>query len=189
MKYEIPAILFAGGKSSRMGRDKALLPFAGYKTLSEYQYARLSKIFKHVYISAKENKFNFQTQVITDKYTESSPLVGIVSVFETLDADEVFILSVDAPFVNQFVIDTLMKNRGDADVIIARSENGKQPLCGIYTRAVLSFAQEHMHAEDHKIGNLLKKVHTKIVDFEDDSLFINMNHPHEYEKALKELES
>jgi len=37
------AIIFAGGKSSRMGRDKALLPFGGYDTLTEYQYRRLSQ--------------------------------------------------------------------------------------------------------------------------------------------------
>lgn len=188
MKYDIPAILFAGGKSSRMGKDKALLPFAGYTTLSEYQYERLAKLFKEVYISAKENKFDFEAPLIPDRYETSSPLVGIVSVFETLDVDEVFILSVDAPFVNKNIISELLKNREGHDAIIAKTESGRQPLCGIYKRSVLDVALKNLKEDDHRIGNVLNKVATKFVYFEDDSAFRNLNHPHEYEEALNSLD-
>jgi len=58
---DIPCVIFAGGKSSRMGEDKSLLPFSSFKTLTEFQLSRLSKIFKNVYISTKEkNKFEFK---------------------------------------------------------------------------------------------------------------------------------
>ena len=187
MQFNIPAVLFAGGQSSRMGQDKALLPFAGYETLSEYQYSRLSKYFKHVYISSKEDKFDFQAEIIFDRYPESSPLVGLASVFETLEADTVFILSVDAPFVNEEVIETLIKHLGDADTVIARTPGGKQPLCGIYRRSILPFVQESIENNQHKIGNVLQKVLTKYVDFKDEALFMNLNHPHEYEAAVQNL--
>jgi molybdopterin-guanine dinucleotide biosynthesis protein A len=117
----------------------------------------------------------------------ASPLVGIISVFENLDADEVFILSADAPFVDEKVIDTLMQNRKDHDAVIARTESGKQPLCGIYRRSVLPVAQENFKADDHRIGNLLNRVDTKFVFFEDDTVFSNLNHPHEYEEAVKRI--
>ena len=120
IKYNIPLIIFAGGKSSRMGQDKALLPFGKYKTLSEFQHKRLSKLFKKVYISAKTNKFDFEANIIEDKYKESSPLVGIISVFETLNVDKVFILSVDAPFVNKETIDKLMHSNNRFDAVIAK---------------------------------------------------------------------
>ena len=187
MPYDIPAVLFAGGQSSRMGRDKTLLPFSGYRSLSEFQYERLGKLFKTVYISAKNNKFDFQAELIEDRYEVSSPLAGIVSVFESLDADEVFILSADAPFVDEKVIDTLMQNREGHDAVIAQTESGKQPLCGIYRRSVLPVAQENLKANDHRIGNLLNRVDTKFVFFEDDAVFSNLNHPHEYEEALKRI--
>ncbi len=187
MKYNIPAILFAGGKSSRMGKDKALLPFAGYPSLSEFQYKRLSRLFKEVYISAKENKFDFEAPLIPDRYEASSPLVGIVSVFETLDADEIFILSVDAPFVNEEVISELLKNREGHDAIIAKTESGRQPLCGIYKRSVLELASKYLKQDLHRIGSVLNNVDTKFVFFEDDSVFTNLNHPHEYEEALKSI--
>ena len=185
MKYNIPLIIFAGGKSSRMGQDKALLPFGGYNTLSEFQQVRLSKLFKKVYISAKENKFDFDVNIIEDNYNDNSPLVGIISIFETLKVDKVFILSVDAPFVNKKVIDKLINSNNRFDAVVAKSKSGVQPLCGIYKRSILPIAQEHLKSKNHRLHSLLKKVETQFVPFEDDALFLNLNHPHEYEKAQK----
>jgi molybdopterin-guanine dinucleotide biosynthesis protein A len=183
MKYNIPLIIFAGGKSSRMGQDKALLPFGEYKTLSEFQHERLSKLFKKVYISAKENKFDFDVNVIEDRHKESSPLVGIISVFETLKVDTIFILSVDAPFVNREVIDKLIHSNNRFDAVIAKSKSGIQPLCGVYKRSVLPMAQENLKEGNHRLRSLLKKVDTQFVPFPEDALFTNLNHPHEYEEA------
>ena len=180
IKYNIPLIIFAGGKSSRMGQDKALLPFGGYNTLSEFQHKRLSKLFKKVYISAKENKFDFKANIIEDNYKEHSPLVGIITIFETLNVDKVFILSVDAPFVNKEVIDKLIHSNNRFDAVVAKSKSGIQPLCGVYKRSVLPVAQKQ---------SLLKKVDTQFVPFTEDALFINLNHPHEYEKAQKSVTS
>jgi len=189
MKYNIPLIIFAGGKSSRMGQDKALLPFGGYNTLSEFQQVRLSKLFKKVYISAKENKFDFEANIIEDKYKDNSPLVGIISIFETLNVDKVFILSVDAPFVNKEVIDKLINSNNRFDAVVAKSKSGVQPLCGVYKRSVLPIAQEHLKGKNHRLTSLLKKVDTQFIPFKDDALFLNLNHPHEYEKAQRSVTS
>ena len=187
--YEtMPLVLFAGGKSSRMGRDKSLLPFAGYESLSLYQQSRFLPYFKTVYISSKTDKFDFDANVILDRYEVSSPLVGIVSVFETLaTVEKVFILSVDAPFVSMEIIDRLYDAAEGYDAVIAKTKSGRQPLCGLYKRSVLSSAKDNLEKNDHRIGNLLEKVNTKVVFFEEDGAFANLNHPHEYEEALHRL--
>lgn len=186
MKYTIPAVIFAGGKSSRMGRDKALLPFAGFDSLAQYQYTRLQKLFEKVYLSAKEEKFDFDAALIPDRYETSSPLSAILSVFETLDVDEVFILSVDAPFVNKKVIGEVLKeNEEEADAVIARSPSGLEPLCGIYKRSLLPLAEEYFRADRHRLTQLLKEKKSKIVVFDEDDPFLNLNHPHEYEEVFK----
>jgi len=181
------AVIFAGGKSSRMGEDKALLPFGESTTLTEYQYKKLNKIFHTVFISAKKNKFDFKCQVIADIYEESSPLVGILSLFKSCEAlDSVFILSVDAPFVDKSIIDTLMQaDNKDFDAIIAKSPDGLQPLCGIYKKSILEQAQLQYDKGNHKLQDLLRIVQTKVVMFEDNAPFSNLNHPEEYKKALK----
>ena len=180
------AVIFAGGKSSRMGKDKALLPFGNYTTLSEFQYEKLNTLFSKVYLSAKENKFDFDCSVITDRYDESSPLVGIISIFETLEVEEVFILSVDAPFVNQTVIEAMYKqDEGNNDVIVAQSPSGTQPLCGIYKRSILPLAYQQLEKNNHKLHDLLSLVKTLYVPFEEDKPFSNLNHPEEYREALQ----
>ncbi len=188
MKHRMPAIIFAGGKSSRMGQDKALLPFGGFGTLAQYQYERLQKYFDEVYISTKDEKFDFKAPLIHDRYTVHSPLAGIVSVFETLKHDNVFILSVDAPFVDNSVITKLMEeDEAQYDTVIARTEDGLQPLCGIYKRSILTLAREQLQQNSHRLGYLLQQAKSHEVFFEDEMLFSNLNHLHEYEAACGQL--
>jgi molybdopterin-guanine dinucleotide biosynthesis protein A len=187
MKFDT-AVIFAGGKSSRMKRDKALLPFGGYRTLTEYQYRKLSKIFNRVYISTKSDKFDFKANMIFDNSTIFSPLVGIISIFETLNLDEVFIISVDIPFINSNIIEKLYSNNSiESDIVVAKSKNGIEPLCGIYKRDVLDVAKINLKNGTHKLKILLNSLNTKIVDFNLDSEFLNLNTPQTYFKSLNEI--
>lgn len=180
--YDIPAVIFAGGKSSRMGTDKALLPFGDYPTLSEFQHHKLAQLFSQVYMSAKEHKFDFACKVIEDRYAESSPLVGIISIFETLDVDEVFILSVDAPLVDVNVIKKMFLNNKSTDAVIAQSPNGVEPLCGIYRRSILPFAQKHLAQNNHRLTALLKVADIQMISFDNNAPFTNLNTQEEYQK-------
>ena len=185
MNFYKHAVIFAGGKSSRMGKDKSLLPFGEETTLAQYQYEKLKKVFHSVYFSAKNKKFDFNAQVILDNYPESSPLVAILSTFETLDLDAIFILSVDAPFVDEKVIQEIIENDAEnIDVIVAKSPSGLQPLCGLYKKSVLPSARQQYEKGNHKIKDLLNSVRTKTVEFKEDNPFANLNHPEEYKKAF-----
>ena len=190
MKRAISAIIFAGGKSSRMGKDKSLLPFDTYPTLAEYQHAKLSKLFENVYISAKEDKFDFECRVIKDIFTDASPLIGLISIFETLQIDEVFILSVDAPFVDEETIERLLEhNESKYDIVVAKSPSGVQPLCGIYKRSILPLAYAQLEKDNHKVGALLDLASTCLVTFKEDKPFTNLNHPEEYQEAINSFEN
>ncbi len=186
MKQTIPAVIFAGGKSSRMGTDKATLPFGNYGSLAEYQYRRLKKIFRNVYIGSKTEKFDFDAPLILDRYAASSPMSGLVSAFETLEgAEAIFVLSVDAPFIDKTVITALLDAERHADAVIARCCQKVQPLCGLYRRSCLPYAKSALEADKHKMGMLLDAFDTYYVDFEEREAFLNLNHPEEYEAALK----
>lgn len=181
----IPLIIFAGGKSSRMGQDKALLPFGGYPSLAEFQYHKFAPYFKHIYLSSKTDKFDFDCNIIRDTQHTSSPLVAILSVFETLAVDEIFVLSVDAPFVDITVIEKVLKKREEAvDIVVAQSPSGIQPLCGSYKRTMLALASSQVAEENHKLRDLLALAQTKQVMFKEDLPFANLNKPQEYQEAL-----
>jgi len=188
LKYTIPAVIFAGGKSSRMGEDKALLPFQNYATFSEFQYQKLQQWFEEVYLSAKTKKFPFSSKVIKDTCKESSPLVGLISVFEQLESDAIFILSVDAPLVNEAIVKKLWdayKKETNIHAIIAQSPSGLQPLCGIYKKSILPYAKTNLGNNKHSLKALLNEYPTKSVLFKDDTPFTNVNTQDEYLRLLR----
>jgi len=185
MKFDAVAVIVAGGKSTRMQKDKALLPFGELSSLAQFQYARLSQLFSEVYLSSKSNKFDFEVRVIEDKYEVSSPLVALISIFETLTFDEVFVLSVDAPFVDKSVMIKLYEEAElCSDIIVVKSKNGLEPLCAIYRRTFLKKAKIALSNNRHKLHALFDELTVQSVEVEED-VFMNLNYPHEYEEALK----
>ncbi len=186
--FDLPCVIFAGGKSSRMGQDKALLPFASYSTLTEYQYERLSKIFTSVYIVTKDaSKFHFQANFIEDaKDIEVfAPTAGFLALFQTITSKRFFVLSVDAPFIDTPIIKKLIDADSDtSDATIAKTDDGIQPLCGIYHRSLAQTFEQMLQEENHKLGLMLHNANTNFVYFSDKKHFLNCNHPHEYQEAI-----
>ena len=191
--FDIPCVIFAGGKSSRMGEDKSLLPFDGFDTLTHFQLSRLSKLFSKVYISCKtKDKFDFlkeneEASFIEDVKTNSAyaPTAGFVAIFEELNDESFFALSVDAPFVSEKEIKKIIdSDTSDMDATVAKTEFGIQPMCGIYHRSLASEFNDMLKNYNHKLGFLLKNSKTNYIYFDDEKPFLNLNHPHEYKEAL-----
>ncbi len=186
---DIPCVIFAGGKSSRMGEDKALLPFGAEHTLTQYQLSRLQKIFTAVYISCKNSdKFDFEANFIEDDDTHNvyAPTAGFAAIYKTLQAERFFVISVDTPFVGEKeIIKLLSEDNTNFDATIAKTSFGSHPLCGIYHHSLAKKFSHMLQANNHKLGLLLKNSNTKFVHFDDEQAFTNINHPHEYKEALK----
>lgn len=187
--FELPCIIFAGGKSSRMGRDKALLPFGGVPTLAQYQYDRLAPLFSAIYLSVRDTApFPADLPTISDPpgFDGYAPTAGFVAAFRALEAERIFVISVDTPFINAPVIAALLEaDRDELDAVIARTPEGIHPLCGIYRRRLLPRFDAMASSCDHKLGKMLESSHVVYVDFESEERFDNLNHPHEYDAALK----
>jgi molybdopterin-guanine dinucleotide biosynthesis protein A len=188
---DTPCVIFAGGKSSRMGEDKSLLPFGSHKTLTEFQLHRLSKIFSNVAISCKRrDKFDFEATFIEDPQSSQTfaPTAGFVGVLHAMACERFFAISVDAPFIDEKIIEALFDaDTPNTDATIAHSPHGMEPLCGIYHRSLLSEFEKMLQEDNHKLGMLLKNAKTTFVSFDDAKPFANLNHPEEYQEALKLL--
>lgn len=185
--FNLPCILFAGGKSSRMGQDKSLLPFGGYSSLAQFQYNRLSKLFSTVYISAKSReKFDFNPDVIEDpEHCDFAPTAGFVAAFEAISQQRIFVLSVDTPFVEDEIIKILIDaDKPHYDAVIPKTPLGTHPMVGIYHRSLLGELKRMLNEGDHRLGKLLAFAKTHYVEFSSEDPFLNLNHPSEYEKAI-----
>lgn len=188
MIQNIPCVILSGGKSSRMGEDKSLLSFREFPTLIEYQYNKLSKIFQNVYISSKTNKFDFPCNIIYDTNVIYSPMVALSSIFQTLQDEQVFIITVDTPFIEKETIFELIKNstNNQCDVTICKDLDKTHNLLGIFNKNILEQIDNMLQENNHKIDTLLtQKVKSHIVPFEDDIQFININTKEDYLKLQK----
>jgi len=175
-----------------MGEDKALLPFSNYNTLIEYQFARLSKIFKNVYISAKSaDKFpsHLQQYVIDDVESETfAPTTGFLAIFNRLSDERFFIISVDTPFVTEGEIEQIILAQSkEFDVILAKTEDKEHYMCGIYRRSLMPYFEEMLQKNEHRLSRLIKNAKAKYLFFENEASFMNLNTPSEYAEAKRKI--
>ena len=183
--FDIPCVILAGGKSSRMGENKVFLPFK-HTILIDYQYNKLSKIFHKVYISSKTNKFEKDYNLILDEGEVYSPLLALKSIFTTIKNDSVFIISVDTPFVSARTMEKLIKKNKNYDITIARDKNNSHNLLGVFKKTLLKNIEENLSKDIYKINFLIKQSKSNIVEFENEDEFLNINFKEDYDKALKQ---
>lgn len=186
--FEIPCVILSGGKSSRMGEDKALLPFSNYSTLAQYQYERLKPHFKKTYISSKTNKFDFEANLILDKDSDIySPIIALKTIFETLkDEKKIFIITVDTPFVKLSTMEELVSFSSSNDIVIPETQKTHN-LCGVFDKSCLLFIYKMIDKDIHKVNYLLKNSKTKVLKKASEEEFINLNDKIQYELAKKHL--
>lgn len=178
----IPIVLFCGGKSSRMQRDKALLPFRNAPTLMQYQYIRLSTTFP-TYISRKQSQsIPFDAPVIFESDESFAPTFGFIAACKSLRAPAFVALSVDTPFVTINTLQTLITShqRSNNAITLAKDATNTHRLCGVYSRELLpQFTQMAKHNQ-HALYQMAAKQKTQSIYFDNAKEFININTPAQY---------
>ncbi|MDX4047961.1 molybdenum cofactor guanylyltransferase MobA [Aliarcobacter skirrowii] len=183
--FEIPCVILSGGKSSRMGEDKSLLPFSSSNSLIEFQFNRLKPYFKDIYISSKNDKFDFlkdKSKLILDKNQDVySPILALQTILEKFD--KVFIITVDTPLIKISSIKKLLENSNNFEITIAQTSQRTHNLCGVFSNNLNETIEKMIKNDIHKINYLVKNSKYQIINYDDDNEFININNKNEYEKA------
>ncbi len=195
----IPVVIIAGGKSSRMGRDKALLPFGNYETLVQFQYERLKKIFKDVYISWKNEKIAITNNNIfdLDEYKNiSAPTIALLSIIRFFKEHKCyfFVLSVDTPFFPDHAfkhmfesvknINCDLADHNYNEIIVSSNINGVEPLIAIYSTTLFDKVLKMVLDNNHSLNNLIENSINKKIYFETSYYFNNLNYQDDYNKGL-----
>ena len=184
--FEITCVILSGGKSSRMGEDKSLLPFSTSKTLIQYQYDRLKPYFKNIYISSKVDKFDFleKNLLILDENKDIfSPILALDTIFKKFENQKIFIITVDTPLVSIDSISKLIDASINYDICIAQTEKIHN-LCGVFSSNISLTIKTMIENDIHKIAYLINKNENKILKFPNNSEFLNINNKEEYEESL-----
>lgn len=184
--------ILTGGQSKRMGQNKALLPFGG-NTIIEFLIQNLSHPETEILLSANTTEYDFLGRpVIPDNFPDCGPIAGIEALLNTTKQDYMSIISCDTPFFN-FCILELMLNEFDGRPLVLKSPDYIIfPTLGIYPKTFQSILHNHIIHEKYSIYRILQQMDVKYyvpeISAEDtEKLFLNMNFPAEYTKALNYL--
>jgi len=161
--------LLAGGKSTRMGADKAYLEFRG-QTLLVRALTMMAAVCDRVTITGDPAKFaqygsTKYGPVVTDIFPGCGPLAGIHAALAHSSAEMNLMLAVDMPFVSAellaFVYAAAENNA--ATVTVPRTSKGLQPLCAVYRRDFLPVAEQALRAGNYKIDAAFSAVSTQVI--------------------------
>lgn len=184
---KLNCVILCGGKSSRMGKDKSTLPL-GLETLTHFQVKKFLPLFKQVFISTKEDKWDKEFALIKDDehYKIHSPMLALYSILSQFKNEFVFILAVDNPNIGSNELIKMAKFLDDDfKIIIAKTKEHKHSLCGFYHSSLASLCKDLLEKNEQKIGLLFNRVKTKFVEFENEEAFLNLNFYEEYENFKK----
>jgi molybdopterin-guanine dinucleotide biosynthesis protein A len=187
------AVVLAGGKSSRMGRAKALLPF-GDEPLIVHIVRALKRIFAEIVVvtAPGQEMPALPVKLVRDEVAYQGPVGGIYYGLKAAGGEFSFVTSCDVAFVNSPLISYLASQILQHDVVVPYWQDRFQPLHAVYRRSVLPLLQSQLERGELRPVYLFDKVRTRRVaeeeirSFDPQGLsFFNMNTPDDYETALK----
>ncbi|QNM85438.1 NTP transferase domain-containing protein [Polaribacter pectinis] len=192
----IKGLVLVGGKSTRMGKDKSELNYFG-KPQKEHAKELLENNNFETYYSVQTESSVISSEVeksqneIPDVFLNLGPFGGICSAFQKDPNSAWLVLATDVPFVNDEVIQQLLKHRNPSKVATAIKGKNKEfvePLITIYEPKAYSILLQYLAQGYSCPRKMLINSDVEIVEI-DDSFIRNVNTPEEFENAKKEIKS
>ncbi|HZD54858.1 MAG TPA: molybdenum cofactor guanylyltransferase [Candidatus Aquicultoraceae bacterium] len=192
----ISAAILAGGRSRRMGRNKALLPYRG-RPLIAYVFETLESLFEDIFLVTDDpGPFDFlPCPKIPDRVPGKGPIAGIDAALTHSRAPLVLAVGCDAPFLSPRLLELLVEKSEGSDLVIPCGPGGPEPLCAVYGKGCLPLIEESLRTGDLRLADLRKRLHAREIPMEEVAAvdpgfhsFRNINTPGEY-RTLVESDS
>lgn len=190
----VTAFILAGGKSTRMGSDKAFVVLDG-RTLLARALELAWSVASDVRIVGDPAKFAAFAPVVEDVFPGCGPLGGIHAALRSSQTELNLILAVDVPFMSPALLEYLIKRArgsGSATVTVARVGGGWQPLSAVYRREFADAAEQSLRAGRFKIDALFAELSMQVIAEEEldaagfsVKMFRNLNTRDELEAAQR----
>ena len=191
----VTGFVLAGGKSSRMGQDKAFLQLRG-RTLLAHALERAQAATGNAWIVGSAEKFAAFGPVVEDMYPGRGPLAGIQAALAGTRTDLNLITAVDMPFLQLDLLNYLITRAraSKAEVVVPRAGGGLQPLCAVYWKDFAEVAQRSLRAGRNKVDSLFAEVQTLIIEQQElerngfgEEMFRNLNTEQDWQEAKQKL--
>jgi molybdopterin-guanine dinucleotide biosynthesis protein A len=193
----LPVAILAGGRSRRMGRDKAFVPFEGRPLVARAialgrAISPLAMLVVHR-DQLDEDRYrrlaaDFEIRLCADKYDYKGPLGGLVTALRSgLPGNGVVLLACDMPYLTRELIQLLIERHragGYAATVPVDQAGRLQPLVGVYSESVLPVAEEMIGLDILRFEALFDRIRTRVIDFTEiahlrgsERFFTNLNRP------------
>ena len=193
VKYSV--VILAGGKSSRMGQDKGLIPFINGSML-DYILSQISDLGNERIIISNEpqNYKKFGLPVYKDVIPDIGALGGIYSALTYALNPYCLLLACDMPFINTELINFMSGLISDFDIVIPRlnKEEFAEPFRAFYSKKCIPFIEKQIHFGNRRVISFFDSVSIRFLEREeiqkfdpDEVTFINTNTPEELEFAKR----
>jgi molybdopterin-guanine dinucleotide biosynthesis protein A len=184
----ITGVLLVGGKSRRMGQDKAFLKLDG-RPLFEPVIDLFSSRFNRLLLAGDQaERFTaYGIPVVPDIYPGSS-LGGIHAGLQAAETERIFVAPCDLPFPSAALLDHICRLADNNDVVVPISSQGYEPLYALYSKVCLKPMQDLLEKNIFKIIELFQMVKTCFIQGEElaalietEKAFLNINTPTEFQ--------
>ena len=190
MDDNITGIILAGGKSTRMGRDKSFILFSG-RPLIEVVIDKISALCNDLIIVTNDpqpyEKYSLRVEI--DILKDKGPLGGIYTGLMYSKDKYNFVVACDMPFLNHDLMQYMVKEADGYDVVIAENKNRLEPLCAVYSKNCIKRIEKEFSKGSLKITDFLKYVKVRTItedetaEFDlDGRWFVNVNTLEDYRR-------
>ena len=188
------AVILYGGKSSRMGQDKAELIIDGQSFLDRIAgeldgYAELILSFDNL-----EKHREMRCTAVTDVYSDCGPMGGIHAALSVCASDALLVVSCDLPLFKSELGEYLCNLLDEQiDAVVPVTADGRiHPLCAVYRKETASVFEKYLKAWNYKILDAYKDMRVKYIPMDrtpcSEKWLININTPQEYDALLSRKE-
>jgi molybdopterin-guanine dinucleotide biosynthesis protein A len=162
------SIILAGGKSSRLGRSKALQVIKG-KSLIQGVVDRLAILSTEIIIASARGEAipcssAVRIKTVADIYPGKGPLVGIYSGLIASSSSRAVVVGCDTPFLSVGLLEYMTQICSNFDVVVPRIKDKLEPLCAVYSKNCLVPIQELLEQNELRISELFSMVKMKYVE-------------------------
>lgn len=182
-------IILAGGKSTRMGKDKSMLSYDNDPLIKRVVNELEAIVDELIIVSNEENKYGFPGTIeVSDLYPGMGPLGGIHAGLTFSTNDYAFITACDMPFFKARLAGLLLKMSKGFDIVVPQIGNYLQPLCAVYSKQCLPHAEFCLKQNNKKIVSIYPMVRVNYAGeslikavADPEKIFFNVNTPKDYE--------
>jgi len=183
-RRELAAAILAGGRAKRMdGVNKGTLVI-GRTAIIDRQLQTLGEVAHDIFVVGRSDIAwtSRGLRVISDEIPDAGPLGGIYTAIVRSPCERTLVVACDMPFLSSAFLRELAAVK-DADLVIPRHARGHEPLCAIYSRACAEDIRERLARGVNEASRLPVGMRVTEVDVDNETFFVNVNTPHDYERA------